>query len=121
MVVIAEASVSLSVHGFCSSPTQVAPVTAQVETTHCITFSLGVGSEHSLKFTPREHKDELSLRYIALPTVTLTGDVRTSRKAKLPRVSLELVVKQMNIDLTTDVLNQLLILQNSFIKVRTFG
>ncbi len=95
----------------------VAPVVAQVETLRHITFGLSVGHEHSLKFTPREHKDELSLRYVALPTVTLTGDVRTSRHARLPRVSLELSVKQLNIDLTTDVLNQLLILQNSFIKV----
>lgn len=83
-----------------------------------ITFGLSIGHEHTLKFTPREHKDELSLRYVALPTVVLTGDIRTSRHAKLPRVSLELTVKQLSIDLTTDVLNQVLILQNSFIKVR---
>lgn len=88
-----------------------------METTSYIAFNFTVG-EHSLKFNPREHKDELSLRrYISLPTATLTGAVRSALRSKVPRVSLELAVKQVNIDLTTDILNQLLILQNTFIKV----
>ena len=44
--------------------------------------------------------------------------MRTSRRYKLPKVSVDLAVKQVNIDLTTDVLNQLLVVQGSFIKVR---
>lgn len=96
---------------------QINPVVVQVETTSHITFDFTVG-EHSLKFSPREHKDELSLRrYISLPMATLTGAVRAGLRSKIPRVSLELAVKQVNIDLTTDILNQLLILQNTFIKV----
>ena len=44
--------------------------------------------------------------------------MRSSRRYKLPKVSVDLAVKQVNIDLTTDVLNQLLIVQVAFIKVR---
>lgn len=95
----------------------MAPVTAQVETSTHINFSLGIG-DHSLRFIPREHRDELSLRYISLPTISLKGDVKSHRHIKLPRVSVELAIKQVNIDVTTDVLNQLLILQNTFIKVQ---
>ena len=91
-------------------------MTAQIETTHHINFCLGIG-EQSLRFNPREHKDELSLRHIPLPTVSLKGEVRSRKHTRLPSVSAELAVKQVNVDVTTDVLNQLLILQNTFIKV----
>ena len=59
----------------------------------------------------------MSLRSLSLPTASLRGDVRASRSSKLPQVRVELAIKPVNIDLTTDILNQLLVLQNSFIKV----
>ena len=99
---------------------QISFVSAQVETLHHISFKLGVGDQ-TLRFSPKEqYKDELSLRNLSLPTISLNGEVKSGRHNKLPKVSLELVVKQVNIDLTTDVLNQLLILQNTFIKVLQF-
>ena len=99
---------------------QITYVSAQVETSHHISFKLGVGDQ-MLRFSPKEqYKDELSLRNLSLPTITLNGEVKSGRHNKLPKVSLELVVKQVNIDLTTDVLNQLLIVQNTFIKVLPF-
>lgn len=63
------------------------------------------------------HKDELSLRYIPLPVMHLLGNVIPSPQRRLPRIFIEVAVKQVVIDVTTDVLNQLLILQTSFIKV----
>ena len=96
---------------------QVAPVMAQIETTHEIGFQLGVG-EHKLRFSPKEqYKDELSLRSLTLPVINLSGTVQRREKTKAPQVKVAVGVKVINIDLTTDVLNQLLILQNSFIKV----
>ena len=96
---------------------QLAPVSVHVETASHISFQLLVG-DHTLRFNPKEqHKGELSLRSLSLPTLQLTGEVKRAAVTKLPRVSLELAIKQVNVDLTTDVLNQLLILQNSFIKV----
>ena len=35
-----------------------------------------------------------------------------------PSLDLELMIKEVNVDLTTDVLNQLLVVQVAFIKVR---
>ena len=49
--------------------------------------------------------------------MTLSGDVRRNQASQLPLVCMKLVVQKVNIDLTTDSLNQLLVLQNSFIKV----
>lgn len=90
---------------------------AQIETSHEINFQLGVG-EHKLRFSPKEqYKDELSLRSLTLPVVNLKGAVKRRERTKVPQVSIEVGVKTINIDLTTDVLNQLLILQNTFIKV----
>ena len=90
---------------------------AQIETTHEVGFQLGVG-EHKLRFSPKEqYKDELSLRSLTLPVVNLRGSVQRREKTKAPQVKVEVAVKVINIDLTTDVLNQLLIVQNSFIKV----
>ena len=75
-----------------------------------------------LRFNPKEqHKDELSLRFLALPRLHLQGKVTRARKKALPKVTLELSVRQLNIDVTTDVLNQLLIVQNTFIKVSGCG
>ena len=86
---------------------------AQVETSHVIGFQLGVG-EHKLRFSTKEqYKNELSLRSLTFPVVNLKGEVRRKHVTKTPQV-----VKVININLTTDVLNQLLILQNTFIKVR---
>ena len=91
---------------------------AQVETSSVIGFQLGVG-EHKLRFSPKEqYKDELSLRSLTLPVVNLKGEVSRKHRTKTPQVAIELAVKVINIDLTTGVLNQLLILQNTFIKVR---
>ena len=90
---------------------------AQIDTTHEIGFQLGVG-EHKLRFSPKEqYKDELSLRSLTLPVLNMKGSVKRRETVKTPQISLEIGVKMINIDLTTDVLNQLLILQNSFIKV----
>lgn len=104
---------------------------AQVETTQRIRYQLSIGS-HTLRFNPREHQVtttsnlchmitfpllQVSLRSLSLPTASLRGDVRASRSSKLPQVRVELAIKSVNIDLTTDILNQLLVLQNSFIKV----
>lgn len=85
-----------------------------------VDFQLVVG-EHLLRFTPKEqYKNELSLRSLTLPYLCLQGHVRRSRKKKCPQLTLELFVKKLNIDLTTDVLNQLLVVQNTFIKVRVW-
>ena len=100
----------------CVCLVQISPVVIQAETARHICFNFTIG-KHSLKFNPKEHKDELSLHYISLPMATLTGAVKSGRRNRLPRVSVELAVKQVNIDLSTDMLNQLLILQNTFIKV----
>ncbi len=95
---------------------QVAPVSVKAKTAQMISFQLLIG-DHKLRFNPKEqHKDELSLRFLALPRLHLQGKV-IAHKKKLPQVSLDLFVKQLNIDVTTDVLNQLLIVQNTFIKV----
>ena len=88
----------------------------KAETAQVISFQLLIG-DHKLRFNPKEqHKDELSLRFLSLPRLHLQGKV-IARKKRLPQLSLDLFVKQLNIDLTTDVLNQLLIVQNTFIKV----
>ena len=50
--------------------------------------------------------------------MNMNGRVVPSPTSRLPRVTLELAIKQVIVDVTTDVLNQLLILQTSFIKVR---
>ena len=87
----------------------------QVESTNMIGFELSVG-DHLVRFSPRgPHKDDLTVR--SLPHLTLKGTVQGSRRTMIPSVSLELSVKQVVVDITTDVLNQLLVLQNSFIKV----
>lgn len=52
-----------------------------------------------------------------LPLMNMKGRVIPSPSSRLPRVSMELAVKQVIVDVSTDVLNQLLILQTSFIKV----
>ncbi len=98
-----------------SIPSQVTPVVVQVETTDVIQFELSVG-DHMVRFSPRgPHKDDLTLR--SLPHLSLRGTVQGSRRTMIPSVRLKLSVKQVVIDITTDVLNQLLVLQNSFIKV----
>ncbi len=95
---------------------QVTPVAAQVETTNEIRLELSVG-DHIVRFSPRgPHKDDLTLR--SLPHLNLKGYIRASRRTMIPSVRFELAMKQVVIDITTDVLNQLLVLQNSFIKVR---
>ena len=66
---------------------------------------------------PQEHKDELSLCCILLPLINLKGRVTPSPSRRLPRVFIELAMKQVVVHVTTDVFNQLLILQTSFIKV----
>lgn len=84
-----------------------------------ISFQLLIG-DHALRFNPKEqHKDELSLRFLALPHLHLQGKVRRPHKKSIPRVTLDLSIKELNIDVTTDVLNQLLIVQNTFIKVKS--
>ena len=91
----------------------------KAQTNHVISFQLVIG-EHVLRFNPKEqYKDEISLRSLTLPRLQLHGKVQGSKKNRTPRVTLDLSMKQMNIDLTTDVLNQLLIVQNTFIKVHT--
>ena len=60
----------------------------------------------------------MSLRPIPLPVVTLDGSIVPQPYSRLPSITLEMAVKQVAIDVTTDVLNQLLILQSAFIKVR---
>lgn len=88
---------------------------AEIATTNLIKFKLDIG-HHIVRFSPKDlFKDDLTLR--SLPTLNLKGKVEGSRHTMIPRVSLELAVKHVTIDITTDVLNQLLILQNSFIKV----
>jgi len=88
---------------------------AQVESTNLIQFELSVGN-HLVKFLPRgPHKDDLTLR--SLPHLSLRGTIQGSRRTMIPSVRLQLAVKQVEIHITTDVLNQLLVLQNSFIKV----
>lgn len=92
----------------------------KAKTAQVISFQLVIG-DHKLRFNPKEqHKDELSLRFLALPRIHLQGKV-IAHKKKLPQVRLDLFVKQLNIDVTTDVLNQLLIVQNTFIKVSLLG
>ena len=74
--------------------------------------------EHLLRFTPKEQfKNELSLRSLTLPYLCFQGNLRRSKKKKLPQLTVDLFIKKLNIDLTTDVLNQLLVVQNTFIKV----
>ena len=68
--------------------------------------------------SPLTVSPQVLLRSLALPKVTLSGDVRRSQTSHLPLVCMELAVQKVNIDLTTDSLNQLLVLQNSFIKVQ---
>jgi hypothetical protein len=89
------------------------PLTAHIETTQKIAYQLSIGT-HTLRFNPREQ--QVTLRSLALPTVRLSGDVRRGLDRHLPQVSVCLTVQKVNIDLTTDSLNQLLVLQNSFIK-----
>lgn len=64
--------------------------------------------------------DDLSLRPIPLPVVLLMGKVTPRPHSRLPSVTLEVSVKQVVIEVTTNVLNQLLILQTAFIKVGLF-
>ena len=59
----------------------------------------------------------MSLRPIPLPVVTLDGSIVPQPYSRLPSITLEMAVKQVAIDVTTDVLNQLLILQSAFIIV----
>lgn len=93
------------------------PVRIKAQTAQTINFQLLIG-DHMLRFNPKEqYKDELSLRFLALPRLHLQGKVKKSRKKTIPRMTLDLSIKQLNIDVTTDVLNQLLIVQNTFIKV----
>ena len=59
----------------------------------------------------------MSLRNIPLPAITLKGSIVPRPFSRLPSISAELAMKQVVIDVTTDVFNQLLVLQTSFIKV----
>ena len=96
---------------------QVSPLSIKAQTAEVVSFQLVVG-EHHLRFNPKEQfKNEMSLRSLTLPYKYLMGTFRRSKKKKIPQLSLSLFVKQVNIDLTTDVLNQLLVVQNTFIKV----
>ena len=52
-----------------------------------------------------------------MPIIALKGSVIPRPFSRLPSISAELAMKQVVIDVTTDVFNQLLILQTSFIKV----
>lgn len=99
----------------------MSPVSIKAQTLQTIGFQLLIG-DHKLRFNPKEqHKDEMSLRFLALPCLLLQGTVKRPRKKSLPKVTLDLAVKKVNIDVTTDVLNQLLIMQNTFIKVSGCG
>jgi len=89
----------------------------KADTNPAINFQLVVG-EHVLRFNPKDQfKNELSLRSLTLPYLCLQGNLRQSKKKKLPQLTVDLFVRKLNIDLTTDILNQLLVVQNTFIKV----
>jgi hypothetical protein len=51
-----------------------------------------------------------------LPLVLVNGSVVPQPFSRLPSITLEMAIKQIIIDVSTDVLNQLLILQTAFIK-----
>ncbi|XP_019853101.1 PREDICTED: uncharacterized protein KIAA1109-like isoform X3 [Amphimedon queenslandica] len=93
----------------------IAPVVAQIGSTTVIKLVLSIG-QHKLEFNSKEYKDDLSLRPIPLPVVLLRGKVTPRPHSRLPSVTLEVSVKQVVIEVTTNVLNQLLILQSAFIK-----
>lgn len=61
------------------------------------------------------------MRPIPLPVVLLKGSIVPRPFNRIPSITLEIAVKQVVVDLTTDVLNQLLILQTAFIKVRSLN
>ena len=83
------------------------PCTAGI-TKHTIT-----GIPHVLQV----HKDELAGR-IPLPPIYFGGTLLPSDGTwSHAGLDLELMVKEINVDLTTDVLNQLLVVQIAFIKV----
>ena len=64
-------------------------------------------------------KDELALGKIPLPTIYIGGTLFPQTiTVPHPSLDLELMIKEINVDLTTDVLNQLLVVQIAFIKVR---
>ena len=64
------------------------------------------------------HKDELTLGKIPLPPIYFGGTLIPSTIiSSHPSLDLELLIKEINVDLTTDVLNQLLVVQIAFIKV----
>ena len=64
-------------------------------------------------------KDELALRKIPIPSIYIGGTLLPSTIAVPdPSLDLELMIKEVNIYLTTDVLNQLLVVQIAFIKVK---
>lgn len=65
------------------------------------------------------HKDELALGNIPLPPIYLGGTLfPPTSVVSHPSLDLELMIKEINVDLTTDVLNQLLVVQIAFIKVK---
>ena len=67
---------------------------------------------------PQVPKDELALGKIPLPPIYVGGTLFLPTITVLdPSLDLELMVKEINVDLTTDVLNQLLVVQIAFIKV----
>ena len=64
-------------------------------------------------------KDELALGKIPVPSIYIGGTLLPSTTTVPdPSLDLELMIKEVNIDLTTDVLNQLLVVQIAFIKVK---
>ena len=64
-------------------------------------------------------KDELALGKIPLPPIHVGGTLFLPTIAvSHPSLDLELMIKEINVDLTTDVLNQLLVVQIAFIKVK---
>ena len=68
------------------------------------------------------YKDELASGKVPLPPIYLGGTLfPPNSMVSRPSLDLELMIKEINVDLTTDVLNQLLVVQIAFIKVRNVG
>jgi hypothetical protein len=73
-------------------------------------------SSHNLKFTPRVHLEDISVRDVYLPSFDVGATLIPREHGAFPGASLYFHIDKIEVHLSTDILNQLLVVQSSFVK-----
>lgn len=64
--------------------------------------------------------EDIPVRNVNLPSFEVSTLLAPREKEMLPSISLDLSVNKIDLHLSTEILNQLLVVQSSFVKVSTY-